>query len=447
MEKRRVHIKDLTTTCEGIALSDRGVLFIDGALPGEEVEVEVMEKKSTYSTAKLLQIISPSPFRTKAPCPYFNECGGCSLQHAQQELQRELKTKRVIDALTRIGKIIDPPVEKCRFTGQNYGYRNKITLPLLEVFGTKIMGFFKKRSHEVISIESCLLHVEKADTIYKEVRKILLECPLTFYNEKTKRGEIQHLVIRSSQLENKVIIGIIGLIKPTQLLKKVAKELFAIDGVKGVVYGKKGKATNSIYPESLEVLEGDGELVEENLGVKVKGSLLSFFQVNTPCATLLYKAAYELAQIKKGDKVLDAYSGIGLFAIFLAKMGAIVTAIESFIEAVKDTKVTALENGVNICAIEGKVEEKVGSLSAFDTIFINPPRKGVHEDVINALSIIGPKKIVYTSCDPATLARDIALLCSKGYVLSKAIPFDMFPQTFHVETVALLYKKGIDTIA
>ncbi len=441
MEKKRLLIKDLTTTCEGIATSDDGVVFIDGALPQEEVEVEILSKKKNYSSARLLKILSPSEFRVTPPCKYFGHCGGCGLQHAGKSLQLKWKTKRVIDALTRIGKVSNLVVEECKSTEEDYGYRNKITTPLLEVDGCKKIGFFKKRSHDIVSIDSCLLHIPMADVIYGEVRKILLGSELSFYNEEKRTGDFQHLVIRSSGLENKVLIGIIGLVKPTKALKDVAKLIFAIKGVKGVVYGKKEKAANSIYPDFLEALEGDDEIIEELLGVKVSVSLLSFFQVNKPLAAMLYKTAYELADVKEGEKVLDAYSGIGLFAIYLAKQGAKVTAIESFPEAVDDARRNALENGVKVHFIEGMVEEKVSELRGFETIFINPPRKGVHHDVIDALSKIGPKKIVYTSCDPATLARDVALLGLKGYTLIKAIPFDMFPQTIHVETVALLMKN------
>ena len=441
MEKRRLLIKDLTTTCEGIGHSDQGVVFVDGALPKEEVEVEISHLKKNYSQGTLLKILNRSEFRVDPPCKYFGQCGGCGLQHALQTLQLRLKTKRVVDALTRIGKISNPLVEECKFTNQTYGYRNKITTPLLESAGCKKIGFFKKRSHEIISIDTCLLHVPMADRIYAEVCNILLDSNLSFYNEEKRKGDYQHLIIRSSEFENGVLIGVIGLVKPTKALREVAKLIVSINGVKGVVYGKKGKATNSIYPDYLETLEGRGELIEENLGVKVKLSLLSFFQVNKACAALLYKEAFELAEIKHGDKVLDAYSGIGLFAIFLAKMGANVTAIESFKEAVEDARGNALENQVVVNWIEGKVEEKVKELTDFETIFINPPRKGVHMDVITALIKISPKKIVYTSCDPGTLARDADLLCQRGYVFKKAIPFDMFPQTIHVETIALFYKK------
>jgi 23S rRNA (uracil1939-C5)-methyltransferase len=273
------------------------------------------------------------------------------------------------------------------------------------------------------------------------LKEKLLKSNLSFYNEKKNIGDLQHLVIRTSSYEQKVLVGIIGLKKVSKELMELSKQIAADPLVKGVVYGRKSKASNSIYPDYEELLSGEATLVEKILGVKVNISLLSFFQVNKKCAEKMYSAAFDMAALSKGAKVLDAYSGIGSFAIYLAKQGLFVTGIESFPKAVEDARINALNNGVIIDFIEGEVEKKVNSLANFDAVFINPPRKGVHKDVIDEISRLNPKKIIYTSCDPATLARDIKLFSEQGYSFIKAIPFDLFPQTMHVETVGLMEKS------
>ncbi|MCH9617047.1 MAG: 23S rRNA (uracil-C(5))-methyltransferase RlmCD [Chlamydiia bacterium] len=442
MKKETITIRDLTSTGEGVGAAGDRVVFVDKALPQEKVDISITAKKKSYSKGALLEIITPSEHRVTAPCKYFGTCGGCQLQHADSALQLEVKKNRVVQSLKRIAGIENPPVSDCVSSPDSFGYRNKITIPLLDIGGEKKIGFFKKRSHDLVSIDTCLLHIPFADVIYQKVRSILLTSDLSFYNEKEKTGHFQHLVLRTSEHENAVLIGIIGLYKPSKMLKQIAKEIFAIPHVKGVIYGHKSKASNSIYPEYEEVLEGEATLTENILSVPIEISLLSFFQVNRKCAELLYKKAYDFADVKKGDKVLDAYSGIGSFAIFLAKQGLSVTGIESFKKAVLDAKYNAKKNGASLTFIEGTVEDKVADLSGFDCVFINPPRKGVHIDVIDALGKISPKKIIYTSCDPGTLSRDIKLLMEKGYTLTSAAPFDMFPQTMHVETVACLTRDS-----
>ena len=258
--------------------------------------------------------------------------------------------------------------------------------------------------------------------------------------KKKKKGNLQHLVIRTSTYEKKVLVGIIGIEKPTYELRKIAKAIIAIPHVKGVVYGKKTCVSNSIFCESEELLEGEGFLEEQMINVSLRVSLLSFFQVNKQCAELLYREAFSMANINKGSEVLDAYCGIGTFSIFLAKNGLKVTGIESFGKSVEDANNNARRNNVEINFIKGEVEEYIDEFSFFECVFINPPRKGVHVKVIDSLIKISPRKIIYTSCDPGTLARDVELLVQGGYKFIRAVPFDMFPQTVHVETIVLLEK-------
>ncbi|MCH9620834.1 MAG: 23S rRNA (uracil-C(5))-methyltransferase RlmCD [Chlamydiia bacterium] len=441
MKKVKTEIRDLSSTGEGIGSCEEGVLFVDDALVEEEVLCKVILKKKNYSKGELLEIIKPSVHRIKPPCPYFSKCGGCQLQHADAALQKRIKRSRVERALKKIAKVSEDKIEDFISSPKAFGYRNKIALPLVFEGGKKKVGFYKKRSHEIVSIDTCMLHDPFADEIYQKIKTLLLESTVTFYSEKQRSGNLQHFVMRSSDFEKKVLIGLIGLNHISKEIKKLCEQIYKIPGVKGVVYGKKAKATNSIYPEVETVVCGEGTLTQKILGLKIKISLLSFFQVNRECASLMYQRAFELASLKKGQRVLDAYCGIGSFAIYLAQQNIKVTGIESFSSSVLDAKMNAEANEVSIDFIEGEVEKKLSGLDSFDCIFINPPRKGVHVDVIEAIDKKNISKIVYTSCDPATLSRDIQLLAIKGYELKKILLFDMFPQTLHVESVALLEKK------
>ncbi len=441
MKKSTIWIRDLTKSGEGVGSINDKVIFIEGALPGEEVICKITSEKKNYSKGDLLQIIIPSRHRVSPPCPYYVECGGCQLQHADQDLSAMIKKNQVLSALKKIAGLENPAVSEVFRSIDSYGYRNKITFPLMEVKGEKVIGFFRKRSHEIVSIDTCLLHIPFADKVYKDIKKLLINSNLSFFNEEKNSGDLQHLVIRTSSYEQKVLVGIIGLKKTSKELIALAKEISKDPLVKGVVYGRKSKASNSIYPDSEELLVGEGALVEEILGVKVSISLLSFFQVNKNCAEKMYSTAFEMAALSEGAKVLDAYSGIGSFAIYLSKRGLCVTGIESFPKAVEDAKMNAQNNGVNVDFIEGEVEKEAKKLLNFDAVFINPPRKGVHKDVIDEIARLRPKKIIYTSCDPATLARDIKLFSEHGYSFVKASPFDLFPQTMHVETVVLMEKR------
>lgn len=441
MKKVKVKIRDLTATGEGIASSDEGVLFVDEALPDEEVSCSIIQKKKNYSKGKLLEILIPSALRVDPPCQYFKVCGGCSLQHADYKLQLQVKEKRVKDAFVKIAKEPESVVKMIVPSPKTFGYRNKVTLPLLQKKGEKKLGFFKKRSHDIVDVDSCLLHIPFADEIYKKVKDLLLKSKVSFYDEERRKGVFQHLVLRSSSKESKVLVGLIGLSNMTKEIEELCLEIGKIEEVKGVVYGKKSKASNSIYPESEIVVCGEGTLKEEILGVSINISLLSFFQVNKECAELLYNHAYNIANLSSGDKVLDAYCGIGSFALFCAKQGCSVTGIEVFPKSIFDAKQNALDNDLKVEFIEGEVEKKIHRLDDFDAVFINPPRKGVHSEVIKSLASKKIKKIIYTSCDPATLARDVKEFTSLGYTLKSAKPFDMFPQTMHVETIAFLEKN------
>ena len=416
-----IQIRDVTIWGEGVGKSEGLTVFVDGAIPGETVRAKIVEKKPSYAKAELIEILEPSLSRIKPICPVFGKCGGCQIMHLAYAEQLVLKRKRVVDAFERIGKLTDFDVSNCAASPKPLYYRNKVQLPVNKDLK---VGLYAKRTHNIVPIESCYIQSEIGNTILKDIELI---------------DGVRHLLFRTNRKEE-VIVVLVTREKPTSEIKKLAKTIFAKEGVIGVLHGLNGRDDNVLYSDAYTILFGEGVLQEEVLGIKVEISPSSFFQVNLEQAENLYIKAYELAAIKPGSKVLDAYSGIGVFCMYLAKQGALVTGIEMVESAVEDARRNAIANSVNVEFCLGKVEDLLEDLEDFEVIFLNPPRKGCEESVLEATVKKHPKKIIYTSCDPATLARDLSFFGSRGYTKVSAFPFDMFPQTMHVEVVVKIEK-------
>lgn len=451
-----VLIEDLGTRGEGIGKYGGKTVFVPKALPTEKVLARVKKNKKSYILATLEKCLVSSKDRNfSPPCPYFPRCGGCQIMHLNYDAQLKQKHKRVFDALRRIGGIKTPPSFSCLPSPKIYGYRNKMQHPTMSEGKTgRKIGLFREGTHELVDIETCLIHNAFGDNLYTKVRKILLGSEITFYDEKSKKGELRYLTIRTSPDAKRGLITLVATKGPTPELRSLAKKIDQLDGVGGVVFGENAKESNAIFPTKIERLEGRGELKLSLLGIEMQLSPFSFFQVNTEAAGLLYQKAYEFAELAPFDLAVDAYSGIGTFAIYLAKKGCRVVGIEAVESAVKDAKAAARYNGVEVDFVQAKVEDfasqgtdtfttlklTAGSMKA---LFLNPPRKGCHGSVLQWISEARPLRVIYTSCDPATLARDVKILTESGYELTKLQAFDLFPQTMHVETIALLKRSGV----
>ena len=289
---------------------------------------------------------------------------------------------------------------------------------------------YKKRTHEIVDIETCYLHEERGNHLFGKIRNVLMQ---------VKRDVgLKHVLIRSSATGSLVLL--VGNRKINKELKEICSEIGELAEVSTVVYGINQGQGNYVLPKEVECIVGQGCLSEEMLGVKVRLSATSFFQVNHSQAEKLYETALNWGEITEGMHVVDAYSGVGVLSCLLAKKGAKVTAIEVVLQAVLDSRQNALNNGLEITTKAGRVEKIIESIDRAEVIYLNPPRKGCEESVLEAVAKMKPSKVIYTSCDPATLARDAKILSEKGYQLAKIKAFDLFPQTMHVETVCLLIK-------
>lgn len=425
-QRLRVQIHALGSSGEGVAYHEGYTLFIEGALPGEEVETEITECHKRYGRGKLLRVITPSPDRVKPVCPLFGTCGGCQVMHLSYPKQLEMKRQRVAEALKRIGKIENCEVLPCLPSPNPLGYRNKIQLP---VRGTEI-GLYTHSTHDIVPVETCFIHSPLGDRVYREVKRIIEASPIT---------GLKHILIKSTLFTEEALVVLVTSQAITPQLRQAAKEM--IPFVKGVVHNWQPAAGNVILGREYTVIEGEGHLLERLLGLTFKVSPASFFQVNPAQAERLYATALEFAALQGDETVLDAYCGVGTMALIFARHAKKVIGVECVEEAIKDAIENAARNEIrNASFAAANAEEYIAALKQVDVALLNPPRKGCDPAFLAGLKRLKPKKLIYVSCDPATLARDLALLMEGGYRVEKVQPVDMFPQTAHVETVCLLIR-------
>lgn len=430
MSSRNVIITSLSSTGEGVGTLDGMKVFVEGALPGESVSIKITQQKKSYAKASLLQILKPSFARTEPHCPLFGECGGCQVMHLQYPAQLELKRQRVVDALQRIGKFHECTVLPCAPSPTSLGYRNKIQLPIVWESSKKVIGLYRKNSHEIIPLKRCLIQCPQGEEIF------------TLINEKLNLSSVRYVLIRNAVFHEEALVVFVTAGHFSKELKKLAVELMEANSlIKGVVENLGTKSDNVILGSQYRLLAGRPYIYEKLLGKTFKISPSAFFQVNPAQTEELYKRAIELAEIGPDESVLDAYCGVGALALFAADHAKKVYGIECVPHAIADALENARLNQLTNCTfICGKAEEAIDQIGKVDTVFLNPPRKGCDPKLLETLLKKQPQKIVYISCDPATLARDLSLL-EKHYQIAIVQPFDMFPQTMHVETVVRLTRK------
>lgn len=420
---------------EGIGRLDGLTVFVEGALPGEQVDVRLYEKRKTYARAEIVKILNSSPNRTNAPCALYGKCGGCQLMHLQYEQQLIAKQQRVLDALIRIGKLDAIEVLPCIPSPAPLSYRNKIQLPSSSNATIKF-GLYAHNSHDLVEIESCKIHCQLGDEVFQKVEKILKTYEISSDLLKT-------LLIKTAYFTNQVLVVLVTQESQHQKLTCAAEQILKeIPQVKGVVQNINPSSNNCVLGKTFRTLAGVGFIEEKLCDLYFKVSPASFFQVNPLQAQNLYEKALEFADLKGDERVLDAYCGVGTLSLILAKKAKEVIGVECVFDAVEDAKYNALRNGCTnaqfFCAM---AEDFVKSLSNIDVALLNPPRKGCEKSFLEALSLLKPERIIYISCDPATLARDLSLLQQSGYEITYVQPFDMFPQTAHVETLVQMRLK------
>lgn len=424
-----VQITSITSTGEGVGTCDGLKVFVEGALPNETVSIEITEKKKSYAKGKLLTILSPSSERTEPLCPIFGACGGCQIMHLEYSAQLALKQQRVLDAMLRIGKFDRPHVLPCLPSPNSLGYRNKIQLPLIWNGEKKTIGMYRKQSHEIIPIVRCFIQCPPGE----EILRLLIQ--------QLDIPSVRYVLIRNAIFNEEALVILVtdgGF--PAKIQEFGERFLTAHPQIKGVVETVNKRDDNTILGKTFKTLAGRPYLIERLLDKKFKLSAASFFQVNPPQTERLYKKALEYADIQPHETVLDAYCGVGTLAIFAADKAKHVFGVECVAQAIENAKENTRLNHSNNCTFScGVVEKMIGKFNA-DLVFLNPPRKGCEQIVLNTLLIKKPKKIIYISCDPATLARDLSFL-SPSYQINEIQPFDMFPQTMHVETIVKLTAK------
>lgn len=431
METASVTIDALSSTGEGIGSLDGMKIFVDGALPGETVLAKITEQKKTYAKAALLSIVKPSESRVKPPCPVFGECGGCQIMHLDYPAQLQVKRQKVLDALQRIGGFDKADVLPCVPSPHALGYRNKIQLPIVWDNGKKTLGLYRKNTHEIIPINRCFIQCPQGEDILVGIK------------EKLTIPSVRYVLIRNAIFQNEALVVFVTTGESNQELKQFAKDLMiSHPQIKGVVENVNARSGNAILGQTFRPLAGRPFIYERLLNKTFKISPSAFFQVNPGQAEKLYAKAIQLAEIEPHENVLDAYCGVGGLAILAADAAQTVYGIECVPHAIADAKENARLNHLNNCLFTcGNAEELIHQYKHCSTIFLNPPRKGCEASLLKALIASLPKKIVYISCDPATLARDLKLL-SAHYVATTIQPFDMFPQTMHVETLVAL--RGVE---
>lgn len=438
--------EDLTHDGSGVAKVDGYPLFIPNGLPGEKAKVKVVKTNKNYGFGRLLELQEKSPYRVEAPCPIYKECGGCQLQHLSYEGQMQIKHKHVQDVLTRIGKITTT-VHPTIGMSEPWRYRNKAQVPIGEQEGGLIGGFYQQRSHQIINMEACLIQQEENDMVVKKVKEICNKYGVKAYNEANHKGDLRHIMVRRGLVTGEMMVVLITRTNEIVHKDKIVDEIVNnIPLVKSIIHNVNNKKTNVIMGDTTKVLWG-AETITDYIGdVKFAISARSFYQVNPEQTKVLYDKALEYADLKGEEKVIDAYCGIGTISLFLAKKAKQVFGVEIVPQAIEDAKRNAALNGIhNVDFAVGKAEEVIPAWykkgNEADVLVVDPPRKGCDEALLQTIIEMQPKKVVYVSCNPATLARDLRVLEDGGYQTLEVQPVDMFPQTMHVECCSLLVKK------
>lgn len=442
-DRLTVYIEDLTHDGAGVAKVDGYPLFIQGALPEETCEVHVLKALKNYGFAKVLDITTPSPNRVTPPCPVFHQCGGCQLQHLSYEGQLAWKQKMVRDVMQRIGKI-DVPVHLTKGMAEPWNYRNKAQIPFGMNGEVPVAGFYKTKSHAIVDTERCLIQTDEADAILAGLKPKLWALGLQPYDEQTKQGQLRHVVVRKARATDEVMVVLVT--KKRKFPQKDAvvsaiREL--IPNVKSIMQNVNPNNTNVIFGDETLNLWG-ADTIEDHIGdVRFEISARSFYQVNPIQTEVLYKQALDYAALTGEETVIDAYCGIGTISLFLAKNAKHVMGVEIVPQAIADAKRNAALNGFDNTYFEaGPAEEVIPRWfkegKEADVLMVDPPRKGCDNALLETILSQRPKRIVYVSCNPATLARDLRVLEDGGYKTKEVQPVDMFPHTAHCEAVAWL---------
>ena len=436
-----VEFEDLTHDGAGVAKVEGYPLFVLNALPGEKAKIKVIKVNKGYGFGKLVELYEQSPDRVKPACPIYKECGGCQLQHLSYEGQLKVKEKQVRDVLERIGKLENVKVHPVLGMKDPWRYRNKAQVPIGEQEGGLIGGFYQQRSHQIINMKECLIQQDKNDEVVQTVIDICSRYGVRAYDEGRNKGDLRHIMARYGLVTGEVMVVLITRTTELPHKNKIIEDIISrIPNVKSIVQSINPKKTNVIFGDVTKVLWGE-EVIYDFIGdIKFAISARSFYQVNPEQTKALYEKALEYADLNGGENVIDAYCGIGTISLFLAQKAKKVFCVEIVPEAIEDAKRNAKLNGISnaefaVGEAEVVIPKWYNEGNVADVLVVDPPRKGCDEALLQTILTMKPKKVVYVSCNPGTLARDLRILEDGGYKTVEVQPVDMFPQTTHVECV------------
>ena len=438
-------ITDYTSEGQGVAHIEGCAVFIPNAIAGEKVKVKIEVAKKTWAAGKMVEILERSPHRVNRECPVAKLCGGCDFWHMDYEEESRLKSDRVKNCLNRMAgenleqlPILSAPT--C------YGYRNKAQYPVSVKKGKAIAGFFKAGTHEVIENKRCLILPEESDRVKDIVMDYVNQYRVMPYHEVEHKGLLRHIYVRRGAVSGQVLVCLVINGKRIPRPEVLIERLKQVPGFATLVLSLNTRKGNAILGDEFVTLYGPGYIEDTLCGLTFRLSPRSFYQVNHHQAQRLYEAAISQAEITKADTVLDLYCGVGTITLAMAKAAGKVIGIEVIPQAVEDARDNAKRNGIEnaefFCGDAGQaaLDLEAKGIKA-DVVVVDPPRKGLNADTIEALARFAPRRIVYVSCDPATLARDVALLKERGYNLKNAMAADLFPRCAHVESIVCLVRE------
>ena len=451
-----VEITDIGVSGEGIGHVDGYTLFIKDAVIGDVVEAKVMKAKKNYGYARLMKVITPSEYRVEPKCAFARRCGGCQIQEMSYDRQLVFKDQKIRGNLERIGGFtkdqIDTVMQPVVGMEHPFGYRNKAQFPFgTDKEGNPITGFYAGRTHDIIANTDCALGVEQNREILEIILQYMRENKIKSYDEKTGKGLIRHALIRYGFKTKEIMVCLVVNGKKLPKAERLIEKLIQIEGMTSITISPNTRRDNVIMGDSYEILWGQGYITDYIGNVKYQISPLSFYQVNPVQTEKLYGLALEYADLKGDETVWDLYCGIGTISLFLAQKAKQVYGVEIVPQAIDDAKENAKINAIdNAEFFVGKAEEVLpeyyaeyerehnGETAHADVIVVDPPRKGCDETLLETIVKMQPEKVVYVSCDSATLARDLKYLCANGYEIKMCRGVDQFPQSVHVETVCQL---------
>ncbi len=448
LEKGKIYealIADYTSEGQGVAKVEGCAVFVPNAIAGEVCRIAIEKVGKTWAAGKIVEILEKSPSRIQRECPISSKCGGCDFHHMDYAEETRLKAARVTGCLNRMAgesleqvNILSAP--SCE------GYRNKAQYPVAGKKGRIYAGFFRAGSHQVVENQRCRILPEVFDQVKDTVIAFWNQYGLTAYDEATRKGLLRHIYVRRGAVSGELMVCLSVNGRSFPHSQVLIDQLKALEGFATLVLSVNEKPGNAVLGEEFINLYGPGYIEDTLCGLNFRLSPRSFYQVNHAQAQRLYEAAISQAQITKNDTVLDLYCGVGTITLAMARAAGKVIGVEVVPQAVEDARQNALRNGIEnaefFCGDAGAAAlslEEAGIRP--DVVVVDPPRKGLSADCIEALARMGPRRIVYVSCDPATLARDVALLKDRGYELKSAQAADLFPRCAHVESICLLIQK------